>query len=295
MAGSRFLKTFFLVLMVLIYLTLPVFAQEAPQASHFQQGITLFYSKDWDNAISEFNSALQEDPYNTLALTFMLDAYVKKDNLNFILNKLEQQSISKPDDPLSQTYLGIAYFTQGLMRPNMADEAVQQFKLALKTDPQFAMAHTGMGMYYFQKRMIPRAKGHFLKALQLNPKDMVAMELLGNILLVDEKNPQEALAVYNKEQEITPQNYADVYYYIGSSLYDIGKFEDAIPALQTCMKFDPNGILMGYQAPLLLGDLYMKMKKYKEAADAYKEALKINPQNPYAKYKLEKALKPPKN
>lgn len=295
MVSSRGAKTFLFILMVLIYLAFPALAQEAPQASHFQQGITSFYSKDWDNAINEFNSALQEDPYNTLALTFMLDAYVKKDNLNFILNKLEQQSISKADDPLSQTYLGIAYFTQGLMRPNMQDEALQQFKLALKADPQFAMAHTGMGMYYFQKRMIPRAKGHFLKALQLNPKDLLAMELLANIYLLDEKNPQEALTIYTKEQEIAPPNYADVYYFIGSSLYDLGKFEDAIPALQNCMKLDPNGILQGYYAPLLLGDLYMKMKKHKDAADAYKEALKINPQNPYAKYKLEKALNPPKS
>ncbi|MBI2252078.1 MAG: tetratricopeptide repeat protein [Armatimonadetes bacterium] len=187
----------------------------------------------------------------------------------------------------------MAYFARSLTDSSMHGEAMEKFKQALKIDSKLPMAYTGMGLLYFQKRMIPRAKSYFLKALQLNPNDLLANELLGNILLVDEKQPEEALNYFQKIIEISP-NYPDAYYYIGSSYYDLEKYPEAITALNKIMELDSFGLTQGYYAPVLLGDIYLKEKKYPEAISAYEKALKINPQNSYAKYKLEKAKKPPK-
>lgn len=283
--------TICLIFLVLLFINFSFLA--SAQEDSMKGAVSLFYQKNWDGAIVEFKKVIMAEPDNTLALSFLLDCYVKKNALVEISNEYEKSALEKPQDALAQTYLGMAYFVKSLLETSMQEEAIQQFKQAIKLDPAFSMAHTGLGMVYFQKRMIPRAKGHFFKAIQLNPNNVMALELIGNIFLVDDKQPENALDYFNKIREIYPF-YPDTYYYIGSSSYDLGKYDDAIKALEHAMLLDPLGITQGYYAPVLLGDLYLKLKKYPEAQEAYKKALLINPQNSYAKYKLEKAQNPAK-
>ncbi|MFT5617620.1 MAG: OOP family OmpA-OmpF porin [Arenicella sp.] len=49
------------------------------------------------------------------------------------------------------------------------DKAITTLEKALKTDPNFAEAHQEMGMYYMVLRDIPKARGYFNKALELQP------------------------------------------------------------------------------------------------------------------------------
>lgn len=278
---------------ILLALFFCVSSTALAEEDNMKNGIELFYQKNWDGAITEFRNALTKEPNNTMAISFLLDCYAKKNAIIDISNEFEKNALENGQDAVAQTYLGMAYFTKSLLDASIQDEAIQQFKQAIKLDPNFSMAHAGLGMVYFQKRMIPRASGHFLKAIQLNPKDTLALELMGNILLVDEKKPDSALDYFNKIAEIYPY-YPDVFYYIGSSCYDLEKYDEAISSLEKALQLDPAGITQGYYAPVLLGDLYLKLKKYPEAQAAYKKALEINPQNSYAKYKLEKAQKPEK-
>ena len=47
--------------------------------------------------------------------------------------------------------------------------------------------------------------------------------------------------------------------------------------------------LKGYDAPLRLGEIYLKDEKWKQAEKYFHAALSINPKNPYAQTQLKKA------
>lgn len=250
--------------------------------------IASFFAQKWDDAITGFEAILAQDPQNTMAMAFYLDAYFHKRDINGVINKIEQQAVSGGDSPVMQAHLGMAYFLRGRIMPNVLEEALSEFKQALKDDPNQPMAHCGMGLVYFQKRMMPRAKGYFIKTLRLNPHDTMAMEQLGNILLVDEKKPEDALQLFQRINAELP-NYPDGWYYTGSSYFDLGQYDQAVANLLKALELDPSGITMGYDSACLLGDSYMKLNRFQEALTAYEAAKKIQPDSQYVAIKIKKA------
>lgn len=289
---TNFIK-YFVVVLILLSMTI-FFAASPASASNLEDGISIFYQGNHNEAVKKFDAAISENPYDTLSMLYILDCYEKNNDLSSVSNKFEQQAVSKSDDALAQANLGFAYFARSLINSTFESEALEQFKKAIKLDQKLSSAYTGMGLVYYQKRMMPRAKGYFYKALQLNPNDIIASEKIGEILLVDEKKPDEAIVYFKKIAEILP-SYPDAYYYIGSSFYDLNDYPNAIEMLNKCTQLDPKGMTQGHYAPQLIGDIYLKQKMYKEAIAAFEHALKINPQNSYAKYKLEKAKNPGKD
>lgn len=267
------------------------FAQTLPC---FEAGMTSFYSQDWPGAISNLEKAIVEDPYNALAFSFLLDAHIRANTIDAFINKVEGQVVEGGEDPLGQVHLGLCYFAKGMMgQSTLYEDAINEFKAALKADPNMGMAHTGLGMVYFQKRMIPRAKGHLLKALSINKNDLMAIELLGNILLVDEKQPDIALKYFELITQLAP-SYPDGYYYVGSSFCDLKEYESAITYLQKAMELDPSGLTQGYYAPVLIADIYYLNGDMTQAKTYYEHALKINEDNPYVKYKIDRIAHPEK-
>lgn len=293
MRGVEFVpkKPFIFLMTLIIILALSSPAWCAEQNTVLAKGINLFYQSKWDGAIDSFNEEIKNNPQDTIAYNFLLDAHFRRGTLESYSNELESRLQDKPDDPLLRTQLGLVYFARSKIDPAMLEEALEELKKAANGDPQCSLAYSGLGMVYFDKRMMPKAKNHFSKAMQLNPSDILALELLGNIVLVDEKKPADALALFQKIVEICPV-YPDAYYYVGSADFDLGKDDDSIAALKKAMELDPNGLTQSYYAPILLGDLYFRKKMYPEALQAYQTALKINDKNDYVRYKIEKIQHP---
>ena len=135
---------------------------------------------------------------------------------------------------------------------------------------------------------MPRAKGYFYRALRLNPHDVMAMDRLGNILLVDEQKPQEARQLFERIIAELP-TYPDGYYFMGSALFDLKRHEEAIPYLQRALELDPNGFTQGFDAATLLGDTFLHLGRNQEAIEAFEAARKIRPESRYVEIKLKKA------
>jgi tetratricopeptide (TPR) repeat protein len=243
-----------LIISLILYFAAPAFAGHGD--AEMADGIALFYQEKWNDAIPHFEQALREDPQNSLALAYILHTYYKKKDINSIIKEIEQKAHG--EDPIATAHLGMAYFLRGMIQPNLQDQAQTQFNLAIERDPELAIGYTGLGMVYFQKRMIPRSKGYFEKALRINPNDVMALELLGNILLVDEKEPEEALVLFQRTVALVP-TYPDGYYYTGSVLVDLGRYEEAIEPLELAMELDPKRITKGFDAAALLGEVYLKL------------------------------------
>lgn len=282
-------KTRWALLFLLVWAApMPAFAQA--YSPELERAMASFYQQNYDEAIAGFEQVLQRDPQNSLAMAYMLHSYYKKRDINAVINKIEQRAVGRGEDPVALAQLGMAYFLRGMIMPAQLDEALTEFKTAIKDDPNLAMAYTGMGMVYFQKRMMPRAKGYFIRALRINPHDIMALDMLGNIMLVDEKKPEDALQLYQRAVAELP-TYPDGHYYIGSSLFDLGRYEEAVPYLLKARELDPHGLTKGFDAATLLGDSYLKASRKAEAIDAFEVALKMQPDSKYVAYKLKEARK----
>ncbi|MHB2016568.1 MAG: tetratricopeptide repeat protein [Candidatus Xenobia bacterium] len=263
----------------------------ADGATPMQQGMELFYQGKFADSMPFFDQARQADPQNVLALNYLLYAAYKTLAIPTVQQKIEAEAVAKDKDPQVQADLGIVYWFRSQSDNSMSEEAVNQFKSALQIDPNCAPAQCGMALTYYEKRMMPRAKGHFLKAVENNPHDLMALERLGEILMVDEKKPDMAADVFGRITQQAPY-YPDGHYYLGSSLYDQKKFDDSLVELKKCMDLDPKGITQGYYAMALAGDIYRERKDTANAIKMYQAALAARPDSEYVRVQLDKVQNP---
>ncbi|MBM3132663.1 MAG: tetratricopeptide repeat protein, partial [Chloroflexi bacterium] len=70
-----------------------------------------------------------------------------------------------------------------------------------------------------------------------------------------------------------PEDLSRVYFYMGSCLKDLGRYDEAIAALEMAVKADPNE----YANYNLMGFCFYQTKRYEKAIEALYSAVKINP------------------
>lgn len=279
-------KFLFLSIFLVIFLFPSVVYGSSNQA--LEEGINQYYQKNWELAKASFEEALLQDPEDSLTLSFYYSCFLWTDSMRLGVTQAEEEYVKNPDKIESLVKLAFSYYAMGQIDSMMLGEAKNEFKEILTLDDNVAVAHTGTGMIYNDKRMTPRAKVEFEKALELDPNDVMALELLGVIIMLDDANPGDSINYFKKITEIVP-NYPDAYFYLGSAYYKLKEYETAITYLQKALELDPMGIGKGYFATVFIGDSYMELEKYDEAIKAYEKALEFNPKNIAAQLKLEKA------
>jgi tetratricopeptide (TPR) repeat protein len=284
---SRFMTGLITLMVILFAAVLPGFARNTT-FNAFEEGLDLYYQKRFDESMESFLETLDKNPRDTMAASFYLAAAHRSGKLVTAVNTLESRSINKGDAPTAKAQAGIGYVSRGMLDQGMLQEAMTILREVLEQEPDLSIANTGMGMVYYHRRLMPRAKGFFVKALQSNPNDLMALELIGEILMVDENNPKDALNFFHKIIELSP-NYSDAYFAAGSAYQRMGEKEKAIQYFKKCMELDKLGVLKGYFAPLRIGAIYIEDKQWEKAEEYYKAALVINPENPLAKTMFERA------
>ena len=102
------------------------------------------------------------------------------------------------------------------------------------------------------------------------------------------KNFPEAETKYRKSLEKNGKSY-EGNYNLGNALYKQGKQEEAVKYFSgsTELNNDKSAKEKSYYN---LGNAYLKSDKYQESVDAYKQALKTNPNDEDARYNLSYAL-----
>ncbi|MCD6063420.1 MAG: tetratricopeptide repeat protein [Flavipsychrobacter sp.] len=106
--------------------------------------------------------------------------------------------------------------------------------------------------------------------------------------LYEQQKYKEAAAAYQKALQKDP-NYTPGLFNLGNSLYKQKQFDATRKAMATTAKVAKEQPVKS-AAQYNVGNTYMEEKKWQEAVDAYKQALKNNPQDADAKYNLSYAL-----
>lgn len=271
----------------------PVFSQENDK---IKEGLSLYYSRDFTASAEIFKQVLVDDPGNSLAIMYLTDCAKQDKKIGEYLNEYEEKALADPKNPYIKCYLGFFYFCKSLMeRDDVFEESINMFQEALKMNSNLALGYNGMGTVYYQKRLMPRARSYFVKAVKLDPNDSMSLERIGDIYLNDDKNFGAAKSYFEEIIALYP-SYPDAYFFYGSASQASEDFTVAIESYKKAMERDPLGLTQGYYAPVRIGDIYFNnLKNYSMAIEYYEQALKINPENSYALKMVEKAKNPPKD
>ncbi|MCY7375242.1 MAG: protein kinase [Pyrinomonadaceae bacterium] len=182
------------------------------------------------------------------------------------------------------------YYLQGLdywkkRDQNNIKKAIEAFNLATTTDPNYALAYSGLAYSYIvrpsvnykamqPKEAITLAKLYSEKAIGLDENLCEPHAALGAILHKYEWNWAAAEKQYRRAIELNP-NVAQTYYWYSDLLAASGRFDEAVPMSLKAKELDPFTPLMD----LNVGRVLYYARRFDEAEKYLTAVLKKDPDN----------------
>jgi tetratricopeptide (TPR) repeat protein len=204
-------------------------------AAHHMLGKTLFMQGEFSRAAAELETAAKLAPRDhDVAYTLGL-AYLKQRQLAPAKQIYDGMLKQLGDRPQLRIVFGRAYRETGFL-----PEAIEEFKRAVRLDPQFPRAHYYLGLTYLLKDGAARlsdAAEEFKIELAANPGEFFANYYLG-IVYVIERKWELAIGLLEKASRIKPDN-PDPYFHLGQAYQGVGRHKQAIEVLEKTIKLNP--------------------------------------------------------
>jgi tetratricopeptide (TPR) repeat protein len=168
--------------------------------------------------LADFRPA-QLPPQYALELTTLMEEYLEAQNLN-------------ADMPEAQLNLGNYYTATG--DPVKAEKA---FRHAINLSPAFTPATLNLADLYRANGLDQQAATLLQKAVIMSPDDPATHHAMG-LLLVRQKNMDEAIESLGKAAQLDPVNVRYAYVY-AVALYESGQHDQAISVLESALQKQP--------------------------------------------------------
>ena len=146
-------------------------------------------------------------------------------------------AIVEIDPKFAPAYAGIG---DALFRMRRYQDALPALGHALALQPDLPVAgalHRLMGRSEQELGRPDEALPHYERALEIDPNDARAIELLARLQFVRERY-LESFALFQTLVELDPDN-ADLHANLGATLYHLGRIEDAIRSFERALSLDP--------------------------------------------------------
>jgi len=140
------------------------------------------------------------------------------------------------------------YYTKGIEQYNSEkyEEAINSFKLSVKSNPQFLGSWNNLGVSYKSINQFEKAVSAFEMALKID------------------------------------NDYYDGWHNLSKVLMNLGRFDEAIEAAKNALKLNP----FPQREWVLLGDAYRRSNKLQDAIESYVKAVDLSFDDHYAWYNL---------
>jgi eukaryotic-like serine/threonine-protein kinase len=194
---------------------------------------------------------------------------------------------AKPVNPEAyEAYLRGSYLWANVVTPGDLDTAEKFFDLALAKDPSYAPAYAGRAWVWIvcnQMGLVspeearPKAKAAALRAIELDENFAGAHEVLALVRGYMDWDWDAAWASWRKSLELNP-NVASAQGVYANFLTTVGHGEEALIHSKRAVELDPfNPLVQCWHAVVLY-----YLRRYDEAIAAAREALRIQPDFPFA-------------
>ena len=128
--------------------------------------------------------------------------------------------------------LGVYYSDTGRV-----DEAIEQFKVAIRINPHYVRAYNNLGIAYTKKGMLNEAIAVYRKALSIDPLHEKAHYNLGSVYL-EQGRFDEAIHAF-KNAILINSDYTQAHYNLGCAYDKKGMWDEAIAGYERALSLNP--------------------------------------------------------
>ena len=234
---------------------------------HFQLGYVYAGLKRPADAKAEFSRAIALDP-KMAAAHLNLGLVLMDSDPGAAAEAFRQVVELQPAESRPRFLAGFS-----LEHAGKFPEAIEQYRAALALSPKDYEAHFALGRVLLRSNDAAGAEEQFRAAIESRDDAAPAHLGVASALLAQKKYEaaSDALAEYLK---LDPED-RSAHFDRASALLNLSRFDDALAEL------DRSGAGAAPSADTLKmrGEIYMQQKKWKEAADALKQAISLSPQD----------------
>jgi tetratricopeptide (TPR) repeat protein len=234
---------------------------------NYLRGLTEERAGHITEALAQYEKVVQQDPQALEVYRDIAQLNLRLGQSDAALRAAEKIRDLAPNDPSSFLFLGNVQVAQG----NLA-KAAESYERALKLDPKNVRALENLGNYYGILDPL-KALSYYQRYLELDPNDA---EVHFQIGLVHQKtgNFKEAIRYYEKARELEPQQPAPVLAL--AELYELQKSTvQAIGAYTDAATLQPRNAIIYIR----LGHLYYQNQQWDDAYSAFQNARSLQPQD----------------
>jgi tetratricopeptide (TPR) repeat protein len=195
-------------------------------------------------------------------------------------SELRQALAAEPQDAYAHALLGLC-----LAQREQFQEATAETQQAIHQAPDFSFAHFALAQVLYDRNRFSEALGAVNEAIRLDPEDADQYALLANIHL-HESRWREALNAAEQGLQFNPEH-------VGCTnlravaMVKLGRKAEAGRTIDTALSKNPeNSLTHANQGWTLL-----EQGEPKKAAEHFREALRLDPQNEWARHGIIEALK----
>jgi tetratricopeptide (TPR) repeat protein len=232
-----------IVILAAVSLGVPARAHPAGDESasfYFTRGAELLHKGQLDQAIAEFNQAIELNPRDAEAFGHRGTAYLKKGQIDRAISDYDQVLRLNPRYAEVYTDRGVAYGAKGQF-----DRAIADFNRAIELKPSYAPAWSCRGGMYLNKGQIDRAIADFSKAVEVDPGYAMGYNNRGTAYM-QQKRYDQAIFDFDKALRLDPRH-ASAYANRGIAYFEKGQIDRAITDLTRGLEIDP-GVAPAYEA-----------------------------------------------
>jgi tetratricopeptide (TPR) repeat protein len=190
----------------------------------------------------------------------------------------ESRRLSRLIKPQDGTLTAKDYYNRAkaAARQKLMAEAEQLYREALRLEPEFGQALTGLGALFLMQKRVEEAESLFEKALSIDPNHATA---LINLAMIDQSRGQKDRALARLRKVVTKNpDYAEAHLNLGSLLASMKKFDEAISHLSKAIEHNPKRAI----AHLNLASIYMEKQEWEKAGKRYRIVQQLSPKMPYS-------------
>jgi type IV pilus biogenesis/stability protein PilW len=268
--AMNFFLSVFLAGLIFCAVPAPAPASQESSAVYLDLGVELFQKGRLDQAIAEFNQAIELNPRDAEAYNYRGSAYLKKGQIDRAIADYDQVLRLKPRYAEAYTDRGVAYGAKG-----QYDRAIADFNRAVELNPRYAPAWSCRGGMYLNKGQIDRAIADFSKAVEVDPGYAMGYNNRGTAYM-QQKRYDQAIFDFDKALRLDPRQ-ASAYANRGIAYFEKGQIDRAITDLTRALEIDP-GVAPAYEAR---AKAYTNKGEYQKAwqdvTRAQKLGMKVDP------------------
>jgi tetratricopeptide (TPR) repeat protein len=226
---------------------------------------TFFQLRYWRNSITLFEHAVKVTKNNYKSQNNLGTALVAVD-LDEAISNYKAALKMKPDYAVALYNLGNVFIMKG-----ETDKAIEYYMKALHIKPDYLEVLNNLGTAFINKKKIDDASLYLKRAIELNPRQTDVRNNLANVLFMQGKH-DEAVLQYQEILKFDPEN-ADAHYNLAYVLTIDGRINKAILHYKDTIRINPRYSKAHYN----LGNILLNQGKIKEAFTHFAEAVKFKP------------------